>query len=126
MAPMRGNGKTVTHTASSQLDLLSVGNIVATYFSKKGYVGIGRVVAPSVPAADFRFNGRPLSRRMLKGPDLLHDAEDADDCEYLVSVKWIKKVPQEKAQWRRGARLRAARRIVASLSQQPKRSEERR
>ena len=105
---------------SSQLDLLSVGDIVAAYFSKKGYVGVGRVVAPSVPAADFRFNGRPLSRRMLKGPALLHDAVDANECEYLVSVKWIKKVPQEKAQWRKGAGLRAARRIVASLARQHK------
>ena len=105
---------------SSQLDLLSVGDIVAAYFSKKGYVGGGRVVAPSVPAADFRFNGRPLSRRMLKGRALLHDAGDADECDYLVGVKWIKKVPQEKAQWRKGAGLWAARRIVASLAQQPK------
>jgi hypothetical protein len=105
---------------SSQLDLLSVGDIVAAYISKKGYVGVGRVVAPSVPAPDFRFNGRPLSERMLTGKALLHDAGDADECDYLVSVKWIKKVPQEKAQWRKGAGLWAARRIVASLAQQPK------
>ena len=82
---------------SSQLDRLSVGDIVAAYFKedgyKKGYVGIGRVIAPSVPVADFRFNGRPLSRSMLKGPDLLHDADDAKECEYLVSVRWIKKMP---------------------------------
>jgi hypothetical protein len=39
-----------------------------------------------------------------------------DQCEYLVSVKWIRKVPQEKAKWRKGAGLRAARRRVASLS----------
>jgi hypothetical protein len=57
---------------------------------------------------------------MLKGRALLHDAGDADECDYLVGVKWIKKVPQEKAQWRKGAGLWAARRIVASLAQQPK------
>lgn len=106
--------------ASAQLDLLSVGDIVAAYFSKKGYVGVGRVVAPSVPAADFRFNGRPLTRHMLKGPALLHDAGDADVCEYVVSVKWIKKVPQEKAHWRKGAGLYAARQIVASLAKRRK------
>ena len=104
---------------SAQLGRLSIGDIVAAYVSKKGYVGIGQVVAHSVPAADFRFKGCPLSRRMLKGPDLLHDAKDADKCEYLVAVKWIKKVPQEKAKWRKGAGLYAALQIVASLAQQP-------
>jgi len=104
--------------SSSQLDRLSVGDIAAAYVSKKGYVGIGQVVAPSVPAADFRFKGRPLSRCLLNGPKLLHDKEDADKCEYLVAVKWIKKVSQEEAHWRSG--LYAARQIVASLAQQPK------
>ena len=107
---------------SLQLERLSVGDIVAAYFKKEGYkngyVGVGRVVKPSVPVADFRFNGRPLSRRMLKGPDLLHDAEDAAECEYLVSVKWIKKVLPENAQFRKRAGLFVARRIVASLSRQ--------
>src|ERR1035437_2783826 len=62
---------------SSQLDRLSVGDIVAAYFKKEGfkngYVGVGRVVAPSIPVTDLRYNGSPLNRRMLKGPDLLHD-----------------------------------------------------
>jgi hypothetical protein len=109
---------------SSQLDRLSVGDIVAAYFIKKGYnhgyVGVGRVVTTSVPVADFRYKGRPLNRRMLTGPELLHDIEDEDECEHLVGVNWIKKVPQEKAQWRKGAGLWAGRRIVASLSRQPK------
>jgi hypothetical protein len=109
---------------SSQLDRLSVGDIVAAYFKKdgykKGYVGIGRVVGPSVPVADFRFNGRPLRRNMLEGRDLLHDADDAKQCEYLVSVRWIKKLPSEKAKFRSGARLYVARQAVASLSRQHK------
>jgi hypothetical protein len=104
---------------SSQLSRLSVGDVVAAYFSKKGYVGIGQVVAPSVPVADFRFNGRALSRRMLEGPGLLHDADDADKCEYLVKVKWVKKVPSESAHFRKRAGLFVARQIVARL-QHPK------
>ena len=109
---------------SSQLDRLSVGDIVAAYFKKEGYkngyVGVGRVVAPKIPVADFRFNGRPLSRRMLNGPDLLHDADDADQCEYLVKVDWIKKVLPENAQFRKRDGLFVARQIVVSLSHQPK------
>jgi hypothetical protein len=52
------------------------------------------------------------------GPELLHDAEDAAECEYLVSVKWIKKVLPENAQFRKRAGLFVARQIVASLSRQ--------
>jgi hypothetical protein len=109
---------------SSQLDRLSVGDIVAAYFKqegfKNGYVGIGRVIAPSVPVADFRYNGLPLNRCKLKGPDLLHDINDADECEYLVGVEWIKKVPKEEAKFRKRAGLFVARQIVASLSRQQK------
>jgi hypothetical protein len=109
---------------SLQLDRLSVGDIVAAYFKmegcKNGYVGIGRVVSLSVPAADFRCNGRPLSQCKLKGPELLHDANDADECEYLVGVDWIEKVSKEDARFRKRAGLFVARQIVASLSHQPK------
>ena len=105
---------------SDQLYRLEVGAIAAAYVSKHGYVGIGRVVARPVQAKDFRFNGRPLKPRMLTGPKLLHDANDEDRCEYLVAVKWIKRVPREDARFRRKAGLFATRQIVASLSGQPR------
>jgi len=57
---------------------------------------------------------------MLKGPELLHDAEDDDECEYLVAVKWIKQVPRDDARFRRRAGLFTPRRIVASLSEELK------
>jgi hypothetical protein len=100
---------------SGQLDRLAVGDIVAAYLSKKGYVGIGRIVALPIPSWEFCFKGRPLTKQMLKGPDLLHDKNDKNKCEYLVGVKWIKKVSSNDA--RKGAF--AARQIVASLSRQP-------
>ena len=114
---------------SSQLDRLSVGDIVAAYLvakdykkrghvGKSGFVGIGRVVAAAVSAADFRFNGRPLNRRMLKGPELLHHADDAKECEYLVGVKWIKKVPREDARFRSKAGFYVGRMIAVDYSNQ--------
>lgn len=101
---------------SSQLDRLEVGSIAAAYLNGSGFVGIARVVAKAVPARDFRYRGRPLRRRMLKGPDLLHHADDDDNCEYLVAVKWNKQVPQEDARFRRKAGLFTPRPVVASLS----------
>jgi hypothetical protein len=57
---------------------------------------------------------------MLMGPELLHDAEDDDKCEYLVAVKWIKDVPKKDARFRRRAGLLTPRLIVALLSGQLK------
>lgn len=105
---------------SSQLDRLEVGSIVGAYLTGAGYVGIGRVTAKAVPARDFRYHGRALRPRMLHGPKLLHDAEDDDECEYLVAVKWIKRVSREDARFRGRAGLFTPRRIVASLSEELK------
>jgi hypothetical protein len=101
---------------SSQLNRLSVGDIVAAYLSGSGYVGIGQVTGAAVPVADFRFKSRPLNRRMLTGPDLLHDIRDADTCEYLVAVRWKKKMPRDDARFRRKGGLFTTRQIVANLS----------
>jgi hypothetical protein len=105
---------------SSQPDLLEVGSIAAAYVSESGYVGIARVIAKAVPARDFRYRGRPLRARMLKGHELLHDPEDDDECEYLVAVEWINAVSRDDARFRRRAGLFTPRRIVASLSEEPK------
>ena len=104
---------------SSQLDRIGVDSIVAAYFNKYGYVGIGRVIAPALPASDFRYQGQPLKQKMLAGPDLLHDLDDKENCEYLLAVKWIKSVPQEKAKFRRNAGLFTTQQIAASIANQP-------
>jgi hypothetical protein len=105
---------------SSQLSRLEVGDIIAAYLKRKGYIGIGRVTAKSVPVRDFRYNGHRLQRHGLKGPDLFHDADDAERCEHLVGVKWIKTVPSEEARFRKRAGLFTTQLIIASLSRQPK------
>ena len=74
----------------------------------------------AVPARDFRYKGSKLKPGMLKGPKLLHDPFDDDNCEYLVGVKWIKQVPQGEARFRSKAGLFANPSVVASLSGQPK------
>ena len=105
---------------SEQLTRLEVGSIAAAYQKGAGYVGIGKVIAKAVPSRDFRYHGRPLRPSVLKGPELLHDADDDRKCDYLVAVEWKKHVPLKDAKFRRGAGLFTPRRVVASLSKQPK------
>ena len=103
---------------SSQLDRLEVGSIVAAYMKGNGYVGIARVLEKAVPIRHFRCEGRPLTAGMLHGPELLHDANDLDECEYLVKVRWLKHLAQKDARFRHNAGLFANQSVVASLSNQ--------
>jgi hypothetical protein len=105
---------------SSQLDRLETGDIVAAYIKGKGYVGIGKVIAPAVPVKDFRFKEHGLTPGMLNGKGLLHHSSEADRCEYLVKIDWIKKMHREDARFRKRAGLYAHQQIVASLSRQQK------
>lgn len=105
---------------SEQLDRLEIGSIAAAYENGTGFVGIGEVIAKAVPSRDFRYHGRPLRPRMLKGPELLHDAEDDGECDYLVAIKWKKHVPLKDAKFRKRAGLFTPRLVVASLSKKPK------
>ncbi|WP_066320529.1 hypothetical protein [Bacillus sp. FJAT-29814] len=52
---------------------------------KSGYVGIGKVADLSV-----------------KAPNMLHDVDDPEKCEYIVKVEWVKTVPKEDAYWIKG------------------------
>jgi hypothetical protein len=38
----------------------------------------------------------------IKAPNMAENANDADLCEYLVRVEWIKAVPKEQAYWEKG------------------------
>jgi hypothetical protein len=105
---------------SSQLDRLEVGSIAAAYLRGSGFVGVARVVETAIPVREFRHKGKALRPKMLEGPELFHDEEDDEDCEYLVALKWIKHLPRDKARFRSKVGLYTPRLIVASLSNQPK------
>ena len=72
---------------------------------KTGYVGVGVVKGPSVPAREFRVtvDGKemPIVEAPLEVSGMGEDADDDERCEYCVSVEWIKAVTREQAYWER-------------------------
>jgi hypothetical protein len=76
----------------------------------KGYVGVGTVLEEAVPITDFRvqYQGAAQSILDLELPlvsqAIKQDAYDAEKCEYLVRVAWIKTVPEDNAYWEKGLR----------------------
>ncbi|MED1204207.1 endonuclease NucS domain-containing protein [Heyndrickxia acidicola] len=99
-----GNGRWYTKT----LQQLFVGSRIFCMIPKKGYVGIGRVIEEakpigeatlSVDGEDKKFHDLKLQ---LKAPDMFHDMEDNEKCEYIVKVEWERYVEKEKAYWEKG------------------------
>jgi len=67
-------------------------------------VGIGRVTTEAVPAREFRIGHKPLEKIKMKleNPDICHDSDDLENCEYVVGVKWLVAKKPEEALWKRG------------------------
>ena len=97
-----------------------LGDVVVAYLKGHGYVGIGRIKETAKMIRDVRIDGARLLDLPLIATDADHDCDDADESEYVCLVKWIKRVPREKAKWKAGAGLFTTPMIRASLDGQPK------
>ncbi len=72
----------------SKIDSLKVGDILCTYLSGEGYVGIARVLEEACSVSSFKFNGKSLKEFPLKEPNIFEKAGTPDG-EFLVKVEWI-------------------------------------
>jgi hypothetical protein len=97
---------------------LQKGDVVAAYLSGHGYVGLGQVVAEAIPAKDFRVGQKTLRKLKLHAPDITHDSDDLERCEYVIKIRWLIAKKREDALWKRG--LFRARQTRVSLVNQPK------
>jgi hypothetical protein len=88
---------------SRTLNALKEGHRVFVHIPGEGYVGIGEVTGTTRPVREFKVteNGRevPLLEAGLAAPNMDHDLDDADKCEYVVPVNWVKTVPRESSFW---------------------------
>jgi hypothetical protein len=55
------------------------------------------VTAPSVMVRDFVTPNGTLLDQQLVNPELGHDRDDPEHCEYAVAVKWLKTFPMSDA-----------------------------
>jgi hypothetical protein len=86
---------------------------------RTGYVGVGEVLAPAVGVADFtvELDGRvvPILEAPRAAEHMGEDADDPEQSEYLVRVRWIDTRPREQPIWERG--MFANQNVVAKLRQ---------
>ncbi|MDZ7969827.1 MAG: phospholipase D-like domain-containing protein [Nostoc sp. DedSLP03] len=83
------------------IKLLSPGSRLFVYIPQTGYVGVGLVIHAAVPVRDFKVlvNGQqvPILDAPTVAPSMDEYADDLNKSEYLVRVKWIKKVSKSEA-----------------------------
>ncbi|MCW2306712.1 endonuclease NucS domain-containing protein [Rhodobium gokarnense] len=78
------------------LSMLSEGDRVWVKIPGKGFVGVGRVTGPRVFAKDYVIDGRPAFE-VLSGDYVRDHAEDPDQAEYFVPVRWLHTVDEDQA-----------------------------
>lgn len=91
---------------SKTLNQLFVGSRIFCMIPKSGYVAVGKVTETVKPIKDvvFKINGvdKKIDELNVKAPNMLHDVDDLEKCEYIVKVDWIKFVSKEQAYWVKG------------------------
>ena len=103
---------------SDPIRTLEVGDIVAAYLKKHGYVGIGRVLEKAVRVNDFKVDNKSLSQYNLHTD--IYDNCLNEKSEYPVKVEWIKTVDRKNAKWKSKSGLFSSQLIKASLQNQTK------
>ena len=88
---------------SRALKKLSVGDEIFAYERGQGYVGHGTVTTEAMPAKEFRVKGQPLFELKLAQPGIKTNADDHDNCEWVVGVRWLSSVPLAEAKTFSGA-----------------------
>lgn len=86
---------------SQTLSMLKQGDLIWVRIPKAGYVGVGRVEAPSVQANEFKLDtdaGAQLSLEVLTEADYhCANADDPEKTEYFVKINWLQTVPASQA-----------------------------
>ncbi|MFC2969490.1 endonuclease NucS domain-containing protein [Acidimangrovimonas pyrenivorans] len=79
---------------SNSLRMLSEGDRVWVKIPGKGFVGVGRVTGPRVPARDFEIDEN-LALETLQGNYHRQFVDDPEKAEYFVPVEWLKTLPED-------------------------------
>ena len=93
------------------------GDLFAAYLKGRGFVGVGKILAPARMITDVKIDGRPLLSLPLECKAMGANCDDPERSEYVCLVKWLKTLPRENAKWKPG--LYTTTHVRASLVRQP-------
>lgn len=94
-----------------------VGDVIAAYLPKHGFVGVGKITKQAKPVRDVKIGGKPLLSLPLVCPGMAANSKDDETSEYVAIVKWFVTVERKKAKSKPG--LYMLQHVRASLDNQP-------
>ncbi len=96
-----------------------VGDVIAAYLPKHGYLGIGKITQEAKPIRDVSINTQPILSLPLVC-ETMSDMSDSDEkSEYVALVDWIITLDRTEAKFKRNAGLYTPQKAKASLENQP-------
>ncbi len=102
-----------------QIQSFNEGDVVVSYVSRKGYVGVGIITERAVPAKEFRFRGKRLSElNLVSKKKMTTNISNPNTSEHLVRVDWKVTCETKDAKWSKEINLFTPRMAKASMENQ--------
>jgi uncharacterized protein len=96
-----------------------VGDIIAAYWPRHGFLGIGKITQAARPISQVVINGKPLLELPLKAEAMYANSESETKSEFVALVDWLVTVPRTEARFKRKSGLYTPQKVRASLENQP-------
>ncbi|MDD5170328.1 MAG: GIY-YIG nuclease family protein [Syntrophales bacterium] len=96
-----------------------VGDVIAAYLPKFGYLGIGKITKEAKPIQQVSINGQALLGLPLVCDNMADNCDSDEKSEYVALVDWIMTLDRKSAKFKRKAGLYTPQKVKASLDNQP-------
>jgi len=96
-----------------------VGDVIAAYLPKHGYLGIGKITQEAKPIQEVFINDQALLSLPLVCDNMADNCDSKEKSEYVALLKWIVTLDRENAIFKRKAGLYTPQKVKASLDNQP-------
>lgn len=95
-----------------------VGDVIAAYLPKCGYLGIGRITQQALPIKKVFINNTPLLSLPLMCQNMADNCDSYENSEYVALVEWFTTLARKDAKFKRKSGLYTPQKVKASLENQ--------
>lgn len=96
-----------------------VGDVIAAYLPKSGYLGIGKITNEAIPIQQVYINDTPLLSLPLKCQNMADNSDSEEKSEYVALVNWFVTLNREDAKFKSKSGIYTPQKVKASLDNQP-------
>ena len=101
------------------MQAFEVGDVIAAYLPKHGFVGVGKITKQAKPIRDVKIRRKPLLGPPLVCQNMADNSDDDEKSEYVAIVKWFVTVKRDEAKFESNSGLYTPQKVRASLDNKP-------